>query len=227
MSELPVRGIRIIKDTKVDTSQSSIQQLLPVINSGSFPPNSIPGTGSAIAYDGISKRIYYNTGTAWIALANSGSSTGGVFSYAFIKDAAQVIVPSTPTIVTDWTLTPSPPNHDNTGDWNLTTGVYTADAPQTLSLNVDLSWMAGVSNQGDRTVQIIYQPFAGSPIVAREVTTQGEPDMNVNTPQETSTFLQMSIGDQAWITVSHTAPVNLILDAGNRNGISGIRVNPM
>src|SRR5271166_437239 len=222
MSELPPRGMRIIKDTKVDTSQSTIQQLLPIINSGALPPNIIPGTGSAIAYDGISKRIYYNNGIQWIPLANSGGGSGGVFSYAFIKNSSQTISPNTPTTVVDWTLTPSPPNHDNTGDWNLTTGVYTADAMQTISLNVDLSWMGGISNQGDRTVQIMYQPFAGIPIVARAVTNQGEPDISVTTPQETSSFLQMNTGDQAWVSVIHTAPVDLVLGSGNGNGISGI-----
>lgn len=226
MNELPVRGIRVIKDTRFDTSQTLYQQSIPFMNSSFFPPNLVSQVGSGIAYDTVSKRVYYNNGATWIPLAAAGSGTGASFSYAFIKNSAKTIPPSTPTIVDDWTMVPSPPYHDNTSDWNLITGIYTANAPQTLTLMIDIAWAAGVSNQGSRTLQVIYKPALGIPMVAKQDTTQGEPDTSIETPQEETMALQMNTGDQAWIQVLHTAPTDLILASGNQSSISGIRINP-
>lgn len=226
MAELPQPGIRIMRNVVADTTQAYSQNILPVINSTSLPPNLIPQLGAGLAYDSVTKRVYYNNGQIWIPLAPAGSLPGSVFSYAFIKDGAKTIPPNTPTVVDLWTLVPSPPNHDNTAGWNLTTGVYTASTAQTISLNVDLSWAANISNLGFRMLQIMYQPFAGVPIVAREASTQADPAIAVETTQETSTFLEMNPGDQAWIQVMHNAPLNLVLSSGNKNAISGIKINP-
>lgn len=227
MAELPQPGIRIMKNVVADTTQSLSQNVLPFIKSTSLPPNLIAQAGAGLAYDSVTQRVYYNNGQMWIPLAPAGSLPGSVFSYAFIKDLAKTILPNTTTIVDGWTITPSPPNHDNTGGgWNLATGIYTATTTQTLSLNVDLSWAAGISNLGVRSLEIVYKPLAGIPIVARRADTQADPAIAVDTTQETSTFISMFPGDICWIQVSHTAPINLVLSAGNKNAISGIRINP-
>lgn len=224
MSELPIRGMRVARDMVADTSTTTETQYLPVINSNAFPPNTLPGVGSALAYDKITKRVYYNNGIIWVPLAVSSSSTGASYSYSFIKDGSKVIVPNTTTIVDNWTIIPSPPYHDNTSDWNLISGIYTASVDQTLSLNLDIAWEGGISNLGVRTVQIIYKPSAGAPMIAKSSSTQADAATNVDTTQETSTILKMFAGDQAWIEVLHTAPVSLTLSTGITNSISGIKI---
>ena len=224
MSELPIKGMRLSRDMVSDTAVATETQYLPVINSNSLPPNTLPGVGSAIAYDKITKRVYYNNGIVWVPLAVSSSSTGASYSYSFIKNGSKTIAPNVVTIVDGWTILPSPPYHDNTSDWNLISGVYTASADQTLSLNLDIAWEGGVSNLGFRTVQIIYKPSAGVPMIAKSSSTQADAATNVDTTQETSTILKMFAGDQTWIEVVHSAPVSLTLSSGITNSISGTKI---
>jgi hypothetical protein len=224
MSELPVRSMKIIKNIVADTTMTTETQYLPIINSNSLPPNTLPGVGSAIAYDKTTKRVYYNNGIIWVPLAVSSSSTGASYSYSFIKNGSKVIAPGVITIVADWTILPTPPYHDNTSDWNLISGIYTASVDQTVSFNLDIAWEGGISNLGFRTVQVIYKPSAGVPMIAKSSSTQADPATNVDTTQETSTILKMFAGDQAWIEVVHSAPVNLTLSSGITNSISGIKI---
>jgi hypothetical protein len=227
MGELPERSIRVMRDIRPDTTQTLSQQTVPSIKSTSLPPNLIAQTGSGIAYDVITKRIYYNNGLTWLPLAVAGGGAGGVFSYSFIKNLTQTIPSSTPTILTNWTFAPSPPNHDNTGDWNVLTGIFTADAMLTLLIDANITWSGGITNQGMRTIQIVYKPSAGIPIVAKTMNCQGEPDTAIDTAQEASIALEMSLGDQAWVQVIHTAGVSLTISGGNTTSLCGVRINPM
>jgi hypothetical protein len=103
-------------------------------------------------------------------------------------------------------------------------GIYTATEAQTLSIDTDISWKGGVSNLGQRTLQIIYKPFAGLPLVAKEAITQAEPDTQSETCQAACIFLQLQVGDQAWVQVFHTAPMNLIISGGNHTSVCGLSI---
>lgn len=221
-------SFRIYRDQKFDNISVTKYNVLPIISSVTPPPNMVSGTGGAIAYDYVTKRVYYNNGSMWLPLQPGGVlPPGGSASYSIIKIGDQVVTPLTDTIVAGWTIAPSPPYHDNTGpSWNLATGVFTAAGAQTLFIDVDLSWKANVSNLGSRRLQIIYKPFAGAAIVAKDVSTQADPNTAVETTQEASTVLVLLPGDQAWITVYHDAPVNLVVAGGNHTSLCGIQMSP-
>lgn len=145
-------------------------------------------------------------------------------TYSILKNGNQSIFPNVNTVLSGWSVAPSPPFSDNTGNWNLITGVYLASQPSTLNISVALSWAGGISNLGNRTVRIIYQPFAGLPFIAKESVTQADPNTNVATTQETAITLKMNIGDEAWIEVRHNAPINLDISGGNTTTCTGAEV---
>lgn len=145
-------------------------------------------------------------------------------SFSLLKDINQVILPGVNTILTNWAVVPSPPYHDNTGNWNALTGIYTATTNITLTIDVTMSWLGGISNLGNRVLRIIYQPFAGLPMVAKEAVTQADANTAVATTQEATICLLMDVGDEAWIEVSHSAPVNLTVASGNVTTTSGIEI---
>lgn len=152
------------------------------------------------------------------------SSTGTSKTFSLIKSGNQIVLPNVFTILTGWSIAPNPPYHDNTTNWALVGGIFTATGNVALIINVDISWLGGVSNLGNRTLRVIYQPFLGVPFVAKEAITQADPNTAVDTTQEACTCLLMSAGDEAWIEVRHTAPVNLTVSAGNTTTISGSEV---
>jgi hypothetical protein len=215
--------MKVVKDIKTDSTTTKEKHLLPYMDSTDPPPNLVNGIGGGIAYDKVTKRIYYNNGTLWLPIASG--LPGAAFSYSFIKDGDQTIVSATPSIVTTWTASPSPPYHDDTTSWNLATGVYTATVPISLSLDVSVSWKEGVSNLGERTLRIVYKPAADVAMTAKEVNTQADPDVDIDTTQEASMTLKMETGDQAWIEVEHTAPINLVIKGGIYTSINGTRIN--
>lgn len=145
-------------------------------------------------------------------------------SFSLIKSGTQNILPTVFTILTNWTNTPSPPYHDNTGEWNLGTGIYKASQTSTLYINLSLSWAGGISNLGNRTCRIIYKPSAGVQFTAKEFVTQADPDTAVATTQELSISLQLATNDEVWIEVSHTSPVNLTVSSGNTTTIAGVKI---
>lgn len=215
----PGQGFKIYKDQKLDTLRARTDEEIPVIP---IPAFRTPLTGG-ILYEPTTQRIYYATGTQWIPI-NPGGGSGNAVSYSLIKLGEQVILPLTTTTITGWSIAPSPPYHDNTGEWNLVTGVYTAALPSSVSFDVDLSWKAGISNIGNRTLRIIYKPFAGLPLVAKEAITQADPNTNVETTQEAGTFLEMEAGDEAWVEVFHNSNVNLVVTTGNSTTVSGVKL---
>jgi len=215
----PSQGFKIYKDQKLDTLRARTDEEIPVIP---IPAFRTPFAGGVL-YEPTTQRIYYATGTQWIPI-NPGGGSGNAVSYSLIKTGEQIILPLTMTIITGWAIAPSPPYHDNTGEWNLVTGVYTAVVASTVSFDVDLSWKAGISNIGNRTLRIIYKPFAGLPLVAKEAITQADPNTNVETTQEAGTFLEMGAGDEAWVEVFHNSNVNLVVTTGNSTTVSGVKL---
>lgn len=214
-------GFRIYKDSKLDTLAVRTDEELPVIRSDSFRT---PIEGG-ILYEPTTQRIYYADGTQWIPITPGGGGPGNATSYSLIKNTEQIIPPLVTTILTNFLVTPDPPYHDLTGGWNIVSGVYTATVNEAVEFDVDLSWKAGISNIGNRTLRIIYKPFAGAPVIAKQAVTQADPNTNVETTQEAGTFLKMMPGDQAWIEVFHNSNVNLIVSSGSSTSVSGIKLN--
>lgn len=198
-------------------------QILPMINPATAP-NLISGVGGGLAYDSTAKKVVYNDGSNWIPLLSSGGGGSNVTSYSMFKNGDQTVTSLTTTIITGWSISPSPPYHDNTLGWDMLTGIYTASAPQTLSIDIDISWKGGISNLGRRTLQIVYQPSIGPSIVVTETVTQADPNTAVETSQIATTFIEMDDGDQAWVQVYHDAPINLILAGGNHTVMCGTKI---
>lgn len=212
--------MKVVIDSYPDTLVVKTNSVLPIIDSTHLPPNLINGLGGGIAYDKTSKSVYYNDGTIWKPIASS-SPPSTVEDYSLIKSGNQTILPLTPTIINSFAITPNPPYFDNTGDWDITTGIFTASQPITLKIEAYIAWKAGVSNLGNRTLQIVFKPSAGLPIIAKESTTQADPNTNVETTQDAGIAFELNIGDECWVQVVHDAPVNLVIASGTHTTIYG------
>ena len=177
-----------------------------------------------VKYNGVSIDTYIKSQQIYM------SST-----YSLIKGEDQPIQSNTSTILSGF-APPVLPYHDNTSSitnsitWDLTTGIYTADADQTISLDLDLCWKGGISNMGDRKLSVIYQKSNSDPIVIKESDTQAEPNVNIDTTQEISTCLSLKAGDKIWIEVYHDAfdydnkqPSILLISGSDKTSICGMR----
>jgi hypothetical protein len=213
-------SFRVSKNIKVDVLKTSSQTQIPIIPTSKF---STPISGG-ILYEPTFEKLYFGTGTQWKQV-NGGGGSGNSTSFSLIKFGEQTIIPNTDTIVSNWTDLPSPPYHDNTSNWDVASGIYTATESSTLFINVNISWKAGINNLGDRIVKILYKNGVNPPIVAKESVTQADANTAVETTQETGIALALLVGDQAWVEVRHTSPVNLVISTGNHTSISGIKMN--
>lgn len=212
--------MKVYIDSYPDTLVVKTNNVLPIIDSNHLPPNLINGLGGGIAYDKTSKRVYYNDGTIWKPIS-SAAPVPTANDYSLIKNGDQTILPLTPTIINSFSITPDPPYFDTTGDWDTLTGIFTATQPITLRIEAYIAWKAGVSNLGNRTLQIVYKPSAALPIIAKEATTQADANTNVETTQDAGIAFQLNVGDQCWIQVLHDAPVNLVIASGTHTTIYG------
>lgn len=210
-------GFKIYRDTYVDTIVSRTNQILPSINSNNLPQQNYAGN---IAYETTTQKVYYNNGSIWQPI-NNGIAPTSNYDYSIVKSIDQTITPATPTILSDFSITPNPPYFDNLGDWDLVTGIFTASVQITIKIEAYIAWKAGITNLGNRTLQIVYRPAAGIPYIAKEATTQADPNTNVETAQDAGISFQMNVGDQCWVQVVHTAPINLVIASGNHTTIYG------
>jgi len=215
-------GLGIEKEQKLNDFQVQKRHQLPTILSTSLPPPHLPGIGGGIAYDLDTKRVYYSEGTTWLPIS-SGSGTGEVASYSFVKDGNLAVPTSTEVAVDNWE-TASDPSYSilDVPDWNLTTGIYTATEDINLTLSVSISWASG-SNSGVRTTRL--QINRGGPwITVKEVETQADPNAAIETTQEFTFNLRLSLGDQVRIAVFQNSGINLSLMDGDRTSIAGLTV---
>jgi hypothetical protein len=213
-------SFKVYRDGIFDHLTTTEPFILPFISSIDPPPNVVPGIGGGIAYDTVTNQVYYNNGSMWkpISVTNPPS---GVDSFSFVKASSQTIPSNTPTIVTNWSFSPSPPYSIIAG-WNTNTGVYTAPKALNMSIDANISWALGISNQGVRYLRIVYfNSITFSTIVAKEMSTQGNPSSNINTPQSMSINLSLNEDDQVWIEVFHTAPVALQITNGVSSTLNG------
>lgn len=181
--------------------------------------------GGGIAYDPVGRRVMYYDNqlpNKWKPLGSGGPSpSGSTLSYSLDK-FSQVIPSSTATILTNWKLTN--PSYDRTLSWDSLTGVYTASVALDLNVSANVTWEAGESNSGTRTLQIIHKRPALPLRIAATVTRQAEPDILVETTQSAEVGIPLSIGDQVWIRVSHTSIGNLTIASTSR--LSGSASTP-
>lgn len=210
----------IIKDTKRDNIRATRSFVLPMTGGPSFPPNSEEAIGGGLLYDNITKLPFYNNGQQWLPLTGGSGST--VNAYALVKNGDQIIAPSVDTIISSWNSSPSP-YHDQTSSWNLSTGVYTANIPQSLMVSANITWGQNFTTIGRRFLQIIYKPAAGSPVIAKEAVTQPDPNVDIKTTQEATMVMKLSAGDQVWVQVIQTSNTSISIAGGNETSLSGFQ----
>lgn len=217
------RGFGIERDSQVKNLRSTSHLQIPEIISTDNPPGYLPGVGGGIAYDLVTQRPYYSDGFTWFPIGTG--TIGTVGSYSFVKDGIQSIPRATDTTIIMWDITSSNVYHSLPG-WNLVTGVYTALIDEVLTLEVNISWSAGVSNLGDRTLKIQHMVF-GSGIWTdiKKVRTQADPDLRIQTTQECQIHARISTGDSIRVTVEHDAPIPVSIAEGSCTSISGFRIN--
>jgi hypothetical protein len=215
-------SFRVIKDVRVDTIRADQSTILPIIEGPTLPFNLINGTGGGLLYNKSTRFVYYNNGSQWLPLSGGGGG-GNSQTYSMIKNGALNIPTSTPTILTNWSLAPIP-YHDDTGSWNPGTGVFNAAIPETLGIDACITWAANFSTYGKRTLEIIYKPSAGVPVVAKSAITQPDPNVAIETTQEACIVLKLNAGDQAWVQVTQDSGVTIPVVAGTGTSLCGSRV---
>ena len=220
------RGFRVEDDRKIFKLTATRNLDTPLIKSTKLPPASkAGGVGGGLAYDTVTKRPYYSDGFTWFPIGTGVVGGSSIESYGFVKIGAQSIIPNTPTIINPWESV-SLPVYSTIPQWNLATGVYTASTDESLSLGVNISWSKGVSHLGDRTLRVRFQPLGVGPIfTVREMTTQANPNINVETTQELYTHVQLKSNDKIFTEVDHTASTTISLSGGKNKAISGYRVS--
>ena len=218
------RGYKIERDQpNFDTVIVKNQFSIPLIDISDPPPGFQHALGGGLAFDTVSKKVYYSDGTSWIPVASGVAGT--VETYSIIKGATLIVPSSTETAVSGLTVAGSATYHTITG-WDLTTGIYTSPAAANIVLQVNLAWSAGVSNLGDRSMRIQYRAGGvGVWNTVKEVITQADPDINVETTQESQMALQLAASDQVRVAVFHNAPVPINVAGGDHTSISGFRNN--
>lgn len=218
-------GQGIVRDTNGRTTLTKATLLLPSIKSTAPPPsNFVAGVGGSIYYDVVTERIYYDDGKKIIPVGFQAPGTSE--SYNIVKDGDISIPPITQVDLTGWTTSGSPTYH-TLPEWNLTTGVYTASSSQSITVNVNIAWSAGVSNLGNRYMGIQYQPASLTGwITIKGVSTQADPNLFIETTQECTTTAKLNIGDQLKIVVYHDAPLPLTINGSDplKSSLGGIKI---
>jgi hypothetical protein len=215
-------GQTLIKNDTLNQLQISQQFKLPYISSSNLPPAFLTPTGGGIAFDVVSKTIWYCNGSVWQPVAAS-LPPGNAESFSFIKGMNSGVPSNTDTVLTGWTTAGSPA-YSTIAQWNLGTGEYTATGTEYLYISVNVEWLAGISNLGTRRIRVEYKPSGGVWDIIAESKTQASPDQNIETTQTTGLSLYLSPGDQARVTVFHNAPLGLQIAGGINTYLSGLRL---
>ena len=216
------RGLRIERDTRVNESTTSRNHGVPYIDSTNLPPPFIPGVGGGISWDVTTKRPYHSDGTTWLPIGSN--APGTVQSYSQIKNGDLTVNPNTATIVPLWETSSSSVYH-TFSEWNLTTGIFTADEDEVITISVNLSWLGGQSNLGNRILRINHFDFdTVTTSTVKESIRQAEPDLEVDTTQEVTVNLSLSAGDRIYVEVEQSAPVAIDIRGGYYTNMSGFRV---
>lgn len=205
-------GQGINRDSSVRSSRSSTTTVVPLINTSDGTPLPVsPGIGGSLYYDIATKRIYYSDGQQTIPIGQE--SPGTTESYSITLGTATTVLPLVEQPIIGWTTAGSPTYH-TLPEWNLSTGVFTAGSNEDLALTANISWSAGVSNLGNRYLRIQYlQAGTVGWVTVKEVSTQADPNMFVETTQECSVNMRLGAGDQVRVAVYHDANISLALNS--------------
>lgn len=217
------RGFGIERESNLTDLKVDRILKLPYIDSLNLPRPIEATDGGGIAYDRTTQRVYYSDGTSWFPI-ESGGGGSSVESYGFIKDGTQFIPTGVESVVSSW-QTPSGVYQTLSG-WDLTTGVYTAMTMQDISVQANISWSAGVSNLGNRTLKLQHSASGpGGPwTTVKEVITQADPNLNVSTTQEYQFNTRLGAGESLRVAVEHDAPIGLAIEETLETSLSGFRV---
>lgn len=208
-------SFKIYKDTQVNNIIIENKQILPLINSNALPSPIINGIGAAIAFDVVTRRVYFCDGEQWLPI-NSGSSSRNIETFSHFKAISQIIPPNTSTLLSSWTIATSPALSTISG-WNLSTGIYTAQNIEKINITAILTWLEGFSNVGIRILKLQFldnSTSITSTIQKSEV--QASSDQDNPTVCNLSFTALLNPGDQLWLEAEHNAPIP-INDAINEN----------
>ncbi len=218
----PNKGFGIEKGDVIKNLRVTDRSILPAISSANLPPPVLHGSGGGIAYDLITNRPYYSNGVTWLPFGSGGGSGGS--SYTFIKNTNQRVAPNTDTGVIDWESSSQTVYH-TVPEWNLSTGIYTASSNVFLSIAVNLSWSSNSNNLGERILRVQYrQGGTIAWITIKEVKTQVDPNISVETTQECQINLELTTGDAVRISVEQdVAGRSADVASGNHTSVSGLQ----
>ena len=185
---------------------------IPKINSNMLP---IKGVAGQIAYDTVTRRTWECVEnppgvTTWRPISIGGGS-GSTTDFSLKKSGTQNIPSGVETIITSFSTTS--PYFDITFSWNIISGVFTALVAQSMILDVDMTWAAGISNQGERSIRVYYKPFAGAEQLVKDSSTQASPSNSSPTTQDASVGIFLAAGDQVYVKALHNAGVSLTIDS--------------
>jgi hypothetical protein len=143
-----------------------------------------------------------------------------VETFSLVKNGDIAVTGSTNTVLSGWI---SPPPYNTIPEWNLTSGLFTAFEPCSISLSIDLSWKANITNLGTRTLRILKNS-----VIVKETTTQADASKAVETTQEATINLQLDTGDEIRCEVYHSLASSfvhtLFVSGGYTTTISGFKV---
>ena len=221
-------GYRIVRDQYLNGNFVSDRLKIPVVNSPDLEliQNSSPSPQGSIVYNPVSNSIFYSDGVNWFELSSGGSGGGNTLGYSFIKSGPDMSVPiGVDTPIAPWIATPSPPYSTFPLEWDLTTGIYTANTLENVSFHVCVTWSPGFSNAGKRYIRIQYRPnlsFVWSNI--KETVTQPDADVNVVTTQECAINARLNFGDSVRIVCYQDSNKIVKLMAGDQSSLCGIKM---
>jgi hypothetical protein len=200
-------GDEIFQNLKVNN-----RFVLPYITSLAPPPALVATQGGGLAFDYITKRVYYCDGFIWIPLdAGGGTSTTSFFQYTSANSRA--IPDNTITVLGTLSQTPTNIPPSPIPGFNLGTGVYTATVPVAVDIDCTVSWLG--SNIGRRDIFINkFTSIGAINSVILRTTIEPSSSIIINGTQSAKTIVFLSAGDQLWVSVQQNSgsPVTILGD---------------
>lgn len=195
---------------------------IPKINSNML--DNVRRKAGEVAYDVVTKRTWECVEDVgglllWRPIAGGGGGSGSVKDFSLIKFNNQIIPSGTETTLTSFVA--ALPYFDSTGQWDSTTGVYTATEVQTLILSVNVTWAPGVTNQGKRSIKIYHKPAASPQVLIKDSTTQASASMDYATTQIATVGVTLAVGDQVYVKAFQNSGFDIPID--NTGTLSGHR----
>jgi hypothetical protein len=191
--------------------------LLPIetINPVTSQSTTTTSQKGSIVYNFNDNLLYYSNGIKYIPLVVSTPGTiTTLLPFNIVKNGNQTITTTTLTSLTNFTISLDP-SLQTTSQWNLTTGVFSADKPLTLDISAEVTW--DPLNIGLRILQIVKNS-----VVLATVEDQPEASDLVPTTQKTREVLKLALNDQVSVRVQKTNSGSLNIQSGVQTKITGL-----